>query len=450
MRAFKFLGSTFSKRVGLSTLASGAASVLDFLSFLLVARILNAEELGIFLVSLMIGAGLVRIGTLNLANVALRAATRAIEQGNARDLKFILDFGAACDGGLLVLALIAGAISAHFLVSGENLILFAMVVMTVLINPVKPQLLSTAVPRAFGHHVALYLLVLLGATLKTALLYAAWSLEAGYSGVLFSFFVWQIVPAAGGLLLTVRESGRRGALSQGRSSFKAFKESHPEFIPLMRSGGLTGLPQLAFDFATPIVGFIGSIGTAGLFGLAVKISQAVRIYAEPLTYTLYAKQCRAVEHGQLRSLARQTTLWAAGLAGITALVSLTFKIGDVTFIGLAFGTDYIAAIPAVQWCLIAAIPTTAAMPLQFGLFALGRANRVLQAEAMGALTFLVLLMAMAGRAETAAVALAASRLVASMASWAFFRHYTSFARQAPGTRRADGPANTARKGGQEL
>jgi len=144
---------------------------------------------------------------------------------------------------------------------------------------------------------------------------------------------------------------------------------------------------------------------------------------------LYAEQCQAVEYGRVRSLARQTTRWAAGLGGVTAIAALAFKISDETFIRLLFGTDYIVAIPAVQWCLIAAIPTAVAMPVQFGLFALGRTSRVFQAEMFGALTFLVLLTVMAGQPETAAVALAASRLVSSSASWYYFQRYVNVARQ---------------------
>lgn len=432
MRAFTFLSSTFVKGAGISTLANGAASGLDLLSFLLVARILNTEEMGVFLISLMIGAGLVRIGTINLSNVALRAASRAIDQGKPGDLRFILELGRACDGLLLAVALAAGAGAAYFLAPGDNPVMFALVLMTVLVNPVKLQVLAVALPRAFGHHVELYLLVFLGAALKTALLYTTWSLGGGYPGVLLSFFVWQLVPVAGGLVLLGRASKTHGALAHSRSTRKDFTEDHPEFFPLLRAGALTGLPQLAFDFATPIVGVFGSVTMAGLFGLAVKISQAVRIYADPLAFTLYAEQCRAVEHGHLRSLGRQTTFWAAGMGGLTTLAALVFACIDKSFVGLMFGVDYIAAVPAIQWCLIAAIPTTVALPFQFGLFALGRANRVFHAETTGALTFLALLAAMAGQAEMAAIALAASRLVTSTASWLFFRHYSNPARDARG------------------
>lgn len=430
MRAFRFGTGTFGKSVGLSTVANGAASGLDLVSFFLVARILSPEEMGIFLISLMVGAAVLRIGSPNLAHVTMRAAARAIGQGNRHDLRFILDIGIASDTLLFVFALAAGACAALVLVSGENPVMFAMVLMTVVVSSIKPQVLAVAVPRAFGHHEALYMWAFAGAAVKVVLLYAAWSLGGGFSGVVLAYTVWQIVPAAGGLLLTGRHCRKLGALSNKRSSRREFRKRHPDLVPLVRDGFLTALPQLVFDLATPIVGFFSGLASAGAFGLAVRVGQAARIYAEPLTFTLYSEQCRAVEDGQWTRFAKQTTLWAAGLGGFTALGALAFRMIDETIISLAFGTDYVAAIPSFQWCIIAAIPLTMAMPFQFGLFALGRANRVFQAETIGALTFLGLLAVMPRQAESAAVALAASRLISAIASGSLFRHHTRITSQA--------------------
>jgi O-antigen/teichoic acid export membrane protein len=427
LRALKFVTGRFGKTVGLSTIANGAASALDLLSFFLVARILSAEEMGIFLISLMIGGAVLRIGSPNLAHVTMRAAIRAIGQENPGDLRFILEAGFACDTLLFLFALAAGACAALALVSGDNPVMFAMVLMTVVTSSIKPQVLAIAVPRAFGHHEALYYWVLAGSTLKVALLYACWSLGGGYGPVALAFCAWQMVPATGGLLLTIRSCRKFGVLSSRRSSRKEFQKRHPDLVPLVRDGFLTALPQLVFDLATPIVGFLSGLANAGAFGLAVRVGQAARIYAEPLTFTHYSEQCKAVENGQWTRFTKRTTIWAAGLGGITAVGALVFKLIDETIIALAFGMDYVAAVPAFQWCIIAAIPLTTAMPFQFGLFALGRANRVFQAETIGALTFLGLLAGLPRQAESAAIAMAASRLVSSIVSGYFFWRHANVA-----------------------
>lgn len=406
------LARRLDRKAVVSAAANGAASALDLVSFVLLARILDAGELGIFLIALMVGAATLRVGSPNFVQIFMRHAARAIDQQKPRDLKFILDVGAVCDGFMLVFALVMGVCAALLLPAGGGYADGAAVLGAVLLSSLKPQVLSIAVPRAFGHHDTLYLWMLIGAALKVVLLLVAMGLKAGLAGVVAAFAVWQIVPAVRGLLLTLAEARSRNALYVRRSTLEAFRTRHADLPMLIRNGSLAVLPQIVFDLATPIVGVLGGVGNAGLFGLAVKIGQAARIYGSPVSFVLYSKQCSDVEAGNGPALVRHTLAWAAGLGLVTACGAAVFWLVDETVVVLAFGADFIDAVDAVQWCLVAAIPTTAGMPLQFGLMALGRADRVLHAETAGALLFVGLVAATSGQATDAAVSLAAARLVA--------------------------------------
>jgi hypothetical protein len=78
-------------------------------------------------------------------------------------------------------------------------------------------------------------------------------------------------------------------------------------------------------------------------------------------------------------------------------------------------------VPAITICVAAAIPSSMAAPLSFGLFAFGAATSVLRAESVAAVFFLVIVLAFREPvAEQAALALAIGRVAAFTALFALF------------------------------
>jgi O-antigen/teichoic acid export membrane protein len=419
-RLGKMLGSAGRQGVT-SAIINASASALDLVSFAIVARILTPDHLGIFLIALSVGIVVERLGSPNFAQTFMRYAVRAIETRRAGDLRHILELALLCDFGLLALGIISGFVTATLVAPVGNTSIFAAVVVTVTFATLRLPLLAIAVPRAFGRHQAIMVALLVGALLKVVILGVVMLHGGGMLAIAVAFAVWRSVAAGGGLAITAAEARRHGALDTKRSSWRAFAERNEDFWPFTRTGAITVLPQAAVDFATPLIGALSGVATAGLYGLATKVAEAARIYTIPIGFVLYSEQCKAVEQGKLQRVWQQTVRACLSVGILTAIGAGLFVAAGDALVAAAFGTGYEAAVPAITWCVIAAVPYSMAFLIQFGLFSLGAANQVLRAESIAAILFLaIVIVVRTPSAEQAAIALAVSRVIALVASGLYF------------------------------
>ena len=414
------IGSVGRKGAASATI-NAVASTLDLVSFAIVARILSPETLGIFLIALAVGTIVERLGSPNFAQTFIRHAVRAIEKQRAADLRHILELALLFDIGLLALGFATGLVTAAVMLPPGHQATFVAVVLTVMFAALRPPLLAVAIPRAFGRHQTVVAWLLLGALVKVGVLGMVMVEGGGMLGVAIAFAAWRLIAAAGGLVTTALEARRHGALSTKRAGQTSFAEQHEDFWALTRAGAVTVLPQAAVDFSTLLIGIMSGVTTAGLYRLATKVGEVSRIYTNPISFVLYADQCMAAERGELRRLRRQTIRWCLAVGMVTAIgAGLFFVAGDL-LIEKAFGMGYATAVPAITWCVVAAVPYSMAVLLQYGLFALGAAKQVLRAETIAAILFLVIVVALqTPSAEHAAIALAISRLVSLAASAILF------------------------------
>ena len=373
------------------------------------------------MIALSVGTIVERIGSPNFAQTFMRHTVRAIETQRAGDLRHILELAALLDFGLLALGLASGLVTAALIAPSGDALTFAAVILTVMFAALRPPLLAVAIPRAFGRHEAVMVLLLVGALVKVAILGVVMFEGGGMLAIAIAFAAWRLIAAAGGLAITAAEARRHGALAATRSDRSSFAERHEDFWPFTRDGAITVLPQAAVDLSTLLIGALSGITAAGLYRLATKVGEAARIYTSPIAFVLYSEQCQAVEQGELGRLWRQTVRWSLVVGIVTAIGAALFMAASDFLVEMAFGPGYQAAVPAIVWCVIAAVPFSMAFLLQFGLFALGAANQVLRAESIAAILFLAIVIA-AGTpsAEQAALALAVSRGVALVASGLLF------------------------------
>ena len=409
------------RKGAVSATINAAASTLDLVSFAIVARILSPETLGIFLIALAVGTIAERLGSPNFSQTFIRHAVRAIDKQRAADLRHILELALLFDLGLLALGFVTGLVTAAVTVPLGPQATFVAVVLTVMFAALRPPLLAVAMPRAFGRHETVVAWLLLGALVKVAVLGALMVGGGGILGVAIAFAAWRLIAATGGLVTTALEARRHGALSTKRSGQISFAEQHEDFWAFTRAGAVTVLPQAAVDFSTLLIGIMSGVATAGLYRLATKVGEVSRIYTNPISYVLYADQCTAVERGELRRLLSQTIRWCLAVGMITAIGACLFVVAGDFLVEKAFGMGYAAAVPAITWCIVAAVPYSMAVLLQFGLFALGAANQVLRGETIAAILFFVIIVALqTPTAEQAAIALAISRFVSLAASAVLF------------------------------
>ena len=407
------LGENFgsvSRKGAVSAIANAIASALDLISFALVARILSPENLGIFLIALSVATMVERLSSPNLGQTFMRHAVRAIEMRRADDLRRILDIAALFELGLLTLGLVSGLVTAVLVVPSGDHWTFAAVLLTVMLTALRPPLLAVAIPRAFGHHEAVGGWLMLGAMAKVAILALVMARGGGMIGVAIAFVIWRLISAIGGFAITLRQARRQGALSVRRSNAISFAEWHQDFWPLTRAGAITVLPQVVLEFSTPLIGALSGVTNAGVYRLSTKVGEAARIYTNPIAFVVYSEQCAAIERGDLRHFRSQTVRWSLVVAAVTGLGAILFAVAGPFFVDRIFGEGYDAAVPAITWCVVAAVPYSTSTLLQFGLFALGAANHVLSAESVAAILFLAIIVALQSPSpEQAAVALTISR-----------------------------------------
>jgi O-antigen/teichoic acid export membrane protein len=373
------------------------------------------------LIALSVGTIVERLGSPNFAQTFMRYAVRAIESRRAGDLRHILELALLCDFGLLALGIASGFVTAALVAPTGDALIFAAVVVTVTFGTLRLPLLAIAIPRAFGRHQAIMVALLLGALLKVAFLGVAMLEGGGMLAIAIAFAIWRSVAAGGGLAVTAAEARRHGALDTKRLGHRVFAERNEDFWSFTRTGAVTVLPQAAVDFATPLIGALSGVATAGLYGLATKVGEAARIYTIPIGFVLYSEQCKAVEQGRLRRVWQQTVRGCLSVGMLTAIGAGLFVAAGDVLVAATFGAGYEAAVPAMTWCVIAAVPYSMAFLVQFGLFSLGAANQVLRAESVAAILFLAIVIAMqTPSAKQAAIALVLSRSVGLIASVLMF------------------------------
>lgn len=403
------LGSV-GRKGAVSAIMSGVASALDLISFAIVARILSPANLGIFLIALAVGTIVGRVGSPNFAQTFMRHTVRAIEQQRASDLRHILHLALVFESGLLALGLGSGVVAAALLVPLDDHTLFAAVIITVLFPALRPPLLAIAIPRAFGRHEAVAGWIMLGALAKVTILAVVLLGNGGMIGVAIAFAAGALVLAIGGLTITVVQARHYGALSVRRSGPNSFAERHEDFWTLTRVGAIAVLPQIVVEFSTVMLGALSGVLAAGVYRLSTKVGEAERIYTTPIAFVVYSEQCKAVEQLNLQRLWRQTIRWSLFVGAVTALGLGLFVIAGPFLVEIIFGEGYGAAVPVMTLCIVAAVPHSMALLLQFGLFALGAANHVLCAESVAAIVFLLIIaIYQTPSAEQAAIALAVSR-----------------------------------------
>ncbi len=419
-RLSRSIGSV-GREGAVSATLNAAAATLDLVSFAIVARILSAEDLGIFLIALAVGAIVERLGSPNLAQTFMRHTVRAIEKQQPSDLRHILELAALFEFSLLGLGLASGLVTAAILAPSGDQTTFVAVVVATMFTVLRPPLLSVAIPRAFGHHQAVMGWLMLGSLMKVAILFGVLLAGGGILGVAIAFTAWRVVAAAGGLAITATQARRHGALSVRRSGATMFAASHDDFWPVARAGAVTALPQAIVEFSTVLMGVLSGVTAAGLYRLATKVGEAARIYTNPIAFVVYTDQCKAVEKGDLDRLWTQTKRWSVSLGIVTGLGALVFVAARTELVTLAFGEAYDAAVPAITWAVVAAVPYSMSVPANFALFALGAANKVLRAETIATVLFLAIVVALRSPdAEQAAIALTVSRVAALVAFTVLF------------------------------
>ena len=312
--------------------------------------------------------------------------------------------------GLLALGLMSGVITAALLVPSGDHSIFAAVVITVVFPALRPPVLAVAIPRAFGRHEAIAVWIILGALVKVMILTAVLMNNGSLMGVAIAFAAGALLLAIGGLSITLVQARHHGALSVGRSGSSSFAERHEDFWTLTRVGAIAALPQIIVEFSTVLIGALSGVLAAGLYRLATKVGEAARVYTGPIAFVVYSEQCEAVERLNLHRLWSQTIRWSLFVGTVTGLGLVVFVITGPLLVDLVFGEGYDAAVPAITVCIVAAVPHSMSMLLQFGLFALGAAKFVLLAESFAAVLFLSIIAAFQiPSAEQAAIALAISR-----------------------------------------
>ena len=419
-RLSKGVGSV-GRKGATSAIINAIASSLDLVSFAVVARILSPETLGIFLIALAIGTLVERLGSPNFAQTFIRHTVRAIEQCRASDLRHILHLAILFESGLLGLSFACGLATAAILVPWGDHSTFVGVVIAAMFAALRPPLLTVAIPRAFGRHEAVAAWLILGALVKLGMLALVMVNDGGLLGVAIAFAVGGLAFAVGGIATTVAQARSHGALSAKRSDRNSFAERHDDFWTLTRAGAIAVLPQIVVEFSTVLIGVLSGTVVAGLYRLATKVGEAARIYTSPIAFVVYSDQCKAVERRNLRRVWSQTIRWSLLVGAVTAVGMVVFVMARDPLVKMIFGEGYTAAIPAITLCVVAAVPYSMSVFLQFGLFSLGAANYVLRAESIAAVIFLAIVIAFrTPSAEQAALALVFSRSAALAASASLF------------------------------
>jgi O-antigen/teichoic acid export membrane protein len=365
------------KNTGLLLGGDTVSAVLGMLTFVVSARALGTEKLGMLVLIDAYVRIVDKVMNFQSWQFMIKFGSDAIENGDASGFKALIKLGTLVDAITAALACgvslaLAGAVGRWQNWSGE-MVTFALVYSSIIIFDVAG--VPTGILRIFDRFKLFSVQKSVCSAIKFFGALAAWFFGFGLKGFLWVWMVTEIFDYVSLTVMAWVELRRRGYDGIWSEPLKGVTRRYPGLWGFLISTNLTGSVKVGFrELDILLVGKLLNFTDVGLYKLAKKLCAALDRLTNPLFQSLYPELTKIWARRDVKDFKRVVRKMIYIMGAISAVTWFGFFFWGRTFIDWMAGPDFSAAYPVTVWYLLANGIAISALPLAPMILAMGKAS----------------------------------------------------------------------------
>ena len=367
--------SSLIKGTGYLTVAKGFSAGLGFLSIIIVAPKLGAEEFGFF--SLIVSYVLIidRLFNFQSWQALIKHGIESIEKENISEYRGFVKFSFCIDVVSALVACVFAIITSDLLgfIFGwqeKTIDLIKIYSISILFNISGSALGVLRINNCFLH-IALAdtasafakVVAILGSYLSFYDLNLQLIIIIWLSTEVFHKFLL--------LYLALVQIGGKEARDIIFTKLKPMKAQIKGFFKVLLLTNLEGAVRVLRDFDIFFVTYLLNEASAGIFRLAKQLGQLISIYVEPMYQVVYPELTKKVSRKEYDQFFLLSTRWGGAAALLTVFASLGITIFAPFLIDSFLGHEFESLNSLLVWVLIAMVLWSLCFPVSPALMALG-------------------------------------------------------------------------------
>jgi O-antigen/teichoic acid export membrane protein len=378
------------------TLGKAFTSVAGLVTLALLAHRLGPELLGVIAVIRTVVGVVDQYSNFNTWLAIVKYGTEAVAAARPHDVERVIKLSVMIDvatglvGGVVVIVL-AFAIPSTFDWDAHQARLCALYAITIM---TRVSGTSDGIFRLCDAWRAQAIATSIAAALMTALVAVAVAADAAFDACVIALIVGEVIGNAIITIVSFWVARRAGYGGWPRSSTRGLRATYPGLLRfLLATNGQLTVKKTQTELDVFFVGAMLGKAASGLFRVVKQLGTIPGRVFMPFEQVLFTELARGAATADYAGFGRVLRRFT-GLVTIGALVVWAIAVvAAEPLISVVAGSDFVAAVPAFRWYLLAMVLVVANAPVQRAVIALGRAGALFVFD-LATLAFLVVAVAL--------------------------------------------------------
>lgn len=370
---------------------TAGASLLTLGTFALTARALGPEGFGILMLIKAYVFVVDRLVSFQPWQALIKYGADALEHRRTDEFKRLIKCGTLLDLASAVIGASAAAAGAYWVGTwrGWDPHIVRMATGYSIVILFNFASTPTAILRLFNRFKPLAMQEVVAAGVKLAGVIVAFLLGAGLRAFLSIWIASEVVGQALVVLMGWMELRRQGIRGIMRARVRGVTAESPGLWRFLWTTNLnTTVLMSARELDTLVVGGVLGPAGVGLYKIAKQCAKMLAQVSDPLYHAIYPELAKLWAQGRPGSIRQLVIRSGISLGSLGFVVWVSVLLLGRVFLGLAFGPAFVAAYPALLWCMSGVVIDVTVIPLHPVLLAMGRPGLTFWIHVAGTLCFL--------------------------------------------------------------
>lgn len=378
--------------IGVILSSNASVAVLAFATLALSSRALGPEGLGLLVLIEAYGRIFDQVVRLEPTQAIIRMGMRHQDEPSAAPFRRLVRFGFVLDaGGSVVATVVALAClplaGAWFGFDDGTLRLVALYCLTFL---VPAPATANALLRLFGRFGRYGLVSVLAALARLVVTVGLFLAGSGFEAFVLLLIAGTCLERLAPTLVCwplLRRKAGRGVL---REPLRGLRAENPGLWPFIMTCNLNVIARSStrrFDVAA-LGGFL-SPAEIGFYVLARRLAMLILRMASPIQLAIYPRMCELVARNAMAQFLRLVRVFLLAFVALAACALATFAVIGQPLVVLAFGAEFVPAVPHALAQLAGACLLLMGTVFNSALQAIGRSGQLMAVSILSAAVFFV-------------------------------------------------------------
>lgn len=365
------------KNTGLLISGDTVSAVLGVLTFVVTARALGTEMLGILILIDTYVRIVDKLMNFQSWQFMIKYGADALGNKDAGGFKALVKLGTLVDGFTALLgcgvSLALAGIVGKWQQWPTDMVQFALIYSAIIVFDVAG--VPTGILRIFDQFKLFSIQKSVCASVKFLGVLLAWQSGYGFKGFLWVWMITEIVDYVSLTVMAWMEMHRRGYTRVWAEPLKGITQRYPGIWNFLISTNLTGSVKVGFrEFDILIVGRLLGLTDVSLYKLAKKLCAFLDRATNPLYQSLYPELTRVWSQRDYTSFKHVVKQMVYVMGGLSLVTWVIFIFWGKWIIAITTGREFVNAYAVTVWYLLANGIAITALPLSPMILAMGRAN----------------------------------------------------------------------------